>query len=296
MMDEKEKKTLIPDILIPLLFMCLHILAQAFGMLAVSLYLSFQKSAQGVVQPDLLKDQLGEMVADPLKVSAMSFIAALILIPIYTSYLRSHRAKLPGVLEKQQLSGQQILRVIIAAFGVIGLVNLWMLLLQGLSDKVPFFSVQLEEYDELISSLTGDNLPLFWEILVTALLVPLSEELLFRGIALAHFRRSLPVALAVLLQALLFGLFHGNFVQTSYALIPGLVFAWAYIRSRNFLVPILMHSCFNLFGGVLSSYLESAGQLVQGVFTVVIEASLFLSLIFVWQDIKARRQQLKQDI
>ncbi len=295
-MDEKEKKTLIPDILIPLLFMCLHILAQAFGMLAVSLYLSFQKSAQGVVQPDLLKDQLGEMVADPLKVSAMSFIAALILIPIYTSYLRSHRAKLPGVLEKQQLSGQQILRVIIAAFGVIGLVNLWMLLLQGLSDKVPFFSVQLEEYDELISSLTGDNLPLFWEILVTALLVPLSEELLFRGIALAHFRRSLPVALAVLLQALLFGLFHGNFVQTSYALIPGLVFAWAYIRSRNFLVPILMHSCFNLFGGVLSSYLESAGQLVQGVFTVVIEASLFLSLIFVWQDIKARRQQLKQDI
>lgn len=295
-MDEKEKKTLIPDILIPLLFMCLHILAQAFGMLAVSLYLSFQKSAQGVVQPDLLKDQLGEMVADPLKVSAMSFIAALILIPIYTSYLRSHRAKLPGVLEKQQLSGQQILRVIIAAFGVIGLVNLWMLLLQGLSDKVPFFSVQLEEYDELISSLTGDNLPLFWEILVTALLVPLSEELLFRGIALAHFRRSLPVALAVLLQALLFGLFHGNFVQTSYALIPGLVFAWAYIRSRNFLVPILMHSCFNLFGGVLSSYLEGAGELVQGVFTIVIEASLFLSLIFVWQDIKARRQQLKQDI
>lgn len=295
-MDEKEKKTLIPDILIPLLFMCLHILAQAFGMLAVSLYLSFQKSAQGVVQPDLLKDQLGEMVADPLKVSAMSFIAALILIPIYTSYLRSHRAKLPGVLEKQQLSGQQILRVIIAAFGVIGLVNLWMLLLQGLSDKVPFFSVQLEEYDELISSLTGDNLPLFWGILVTALLVPLSEELLFRGIALAHFRRSLPVALAVLLQALLFGLFHGNFVQTSYALIPGLVFAWAYIRSRNFLVPILMHSCFNLFGGVLSSYLEGAGELVQGVFTIVIEGSLFLSLIFVWQDIKARRQQLKQDI
>lgn len=295
-MDEKEKKTLIPDILIPLLFMCLHILAQAFGMLAVSLYLSFQKSAQGVVQPDLLKDQLGEMVADPLKVSAMSFIAALILIPIYTSYLRSHRAKLPGVLEKQQLSGQQILRVIIAAFGVIGLVNLWMLLLQGLSDKVPFFSVQLEEYDELISSLTGDNLPLFWEILVTALLVPLSEELLFRGIALAHFRRSLPVALAVLLQALLFGLFHGNFVQISYALIPGLVFAWAYIRSRNFLVPILMHSCFNLFGGVLSSYLEGAGELVQGVFTIVIEGSLFLSLIFVWQDIKARRQQLKQDI
>ena len=295
-MDEKEKKTLIPDILIPLLFMCLHILAQAFGMLAVSLYLSFQKSAQGVVQPDLLKDQLGEMVADPLKVSAMSFIAALILIPIYTSYLRSHRAKLPGVLEKQQLSGQQILRVIIAAFGVIGLVNLWMLLLQGLSDKVPFFSVQLEEYDELISSLTGDKLPLFWEILVTALLVPLSEELLFRGIALAHFRRSLPVALAVLLQALLFGLFHGNFVQTSYALIPGLVFAWAYIRSRNFLVPSWMHSCFNLFGGALSSYLESAGQLVQGVFTVVIEGSLFLSLIFVWQDIKARRQQLKQDI
>lgn len=295
-MDEKEKKTLIPDILIPLLFMCLHILAQAFGMLAVSLYLSFQKSAQGVVQPDLLKDQLSEMVADPLKVSAMSFIAALILIPIYTSYLRSHRAKLPGVLEKQQLSGQQILRVIIAAFGVIGLVNLWMLLLKGLSDKVPFFSVQLEEYDELISSLTGDNLPLFWEILVTALLVPLSEELLFRGIALAHFRRSLPVALAVLLQALLFGLFHGNFVQTSYALIPGLVFAWAYIRSRNFLVPILMHSCFNLFGGVLSSYLEGAGELVQGVFTIVIEGSLFLSLIFVWQDIKAGRQQLKQDI
>ncbi len=295
-MDEKEKKTLIPDILIPLLFMCLHILAQAFGMFVVSLYLSFQKSAQGGVELDLLKNQLSEMVADPLKVSAMSFIAALILIPIYTSYLRSRRANLPEVLEKQRLSGQEIIRVVITSFGVIGLVNLWMLLLQGLSDKVPFFSAQLEEYDELISSLTGDNLPLFWEIFVTALLVPLSEELLFRGIALAHFRRSLPVVLAVLLQALLFGLFHGNFVQTSYALIPGLVFAWAYIRYRNFLVPILMHSCFNLFGGVLSSYLEGAGELVQGLFTGVIEFSLFLSLIFIWQDIKARRQQPKREI
>lgn len=295
-MDEKEKKTLIPDIFIPLLFMCLHILAQAFGMFVVSLHLSFQKSAQGAVQLDELKDQLSGMIADPLKVSAMSFIAALILIPIYTFYLRSRRAKLPGVLEKQRLSGQEIIRVIITSFGVIGLVNLWMLLLQGLSDKVPFFSAQLEEYDELISSLTGDNLPLLWEILVTALLVPLSEELLFRGIALAHFRRSLPVVLAVLLQALFFGLFHGNFVQTSYALIPGLVFAWAYIRYQNFLVPILMHSCFNLFGGVLSSYLEGAGELVQGLFTGVIEFSLLFSLIFIWQDIKARRQQPKREI
>ncbi len=68
-------------------------------------------------------------------------------------------------------------------------------------------------------------------LLYVCLFGPVAEELLFRGIVL---RTLAPYGkkLAILVSALLFGLFHGNLLQTPYAFVLGLVLGYCGLEYR----------------------------------------------------------------
>ena len=75
--------------------------------------------------------------------------------------------------------------------------------------------------------------------LYACVLGPVAEELLFRGIVLrtlAPFGRKL----AIVVSALLFGLFHGNLLQMPYAFVLGLVLGYSALQYR-LVWPILLH-------------------------------------------------------
>ena len=61
--------------------------------------------------------------------------------------------------------------------------------------------------------------------LYVGILAPISEELLFRGVLLRSLA-SHSKKLAILVSAILFGLFHGNLIQTPYAIVVGLVLGY----------------------------------------------------------------------
>jgi len=85
--------------------------------------------------------------------------------------------------------------------------------------------------------------------LATLILAPLSEELVFRGITFSFARNfTSKFWIANFIQAILFGIAHGNFVQGSYAFALGLVLGYMYKKYNNILVPMIGHLIFN-FGG-----------------------------------------------
>lgn len=88
----------------------------------------------------------------------------------------------------------------------------------------------------------------FWsEVLSVAILVPCTEEFVFRGLIYRRMRLlSGPVA-AMILSALTFGIYHGNLLQAIYAGILGLLFAYIYEKYQSIKAPILMHAGANLF-------------------------------------------------
>ena len=53
-------------------------------------------------------------------------------------------------------------------------------------------------------------------------LAPFGEEILFRGFLLQNFKRY-GVRFAIIFSAILFGIYHGNIVQTPFAFILGLM-------------------------------------------------------------------------
>ena len=76
-------------------------------------------------------------------------------------------------------------------------------------------------------------------------LAPVLEELLFRGILLRRAERAAGTLPAVLISALLFGLYHGNLSQGITAAAAGLALGYAYVRTDALLVSVVMHTAVN---------------------------------------------------
>ena len=103
--------------------------------------------------------------------------------------------------------------------------------------------------------LLQSSLPL--QILGPGLLVPLAEEVLYRGLLFGRIRRACPAAAAIILTAVLFAIGHGSRVQILYALICGVVLGLAREKSGGLAAPVLFHAGANLTA-VWMTYLLAA--------------------------------------
>ena len=83
-------------------------------------------------------------------------------------------------------------------------------------------------------------------LLLTALLAPAAEELMFRGLLLRRLSVFCGEERALLFSALAFGLFHGNLTQGVAAALLALVLGWIYLKTDALLLTICMHGTGNM--------------------------------------------------
>lgn len=73
-------------------------------------------------------------------------------------------------------------------------------------------------------------------------IVPIAEEVFFRGFLYNAFRARMPLIAALLLQSLVFGFFHPyTAIQNSAVVVTGLALALTYEWRKTLLAPILVH-------------------------------------------------------
>lgn len=107
-----------------------------------------------------------------------------------------------------------------------------------------------EAYEQLFDS-SGLTELTFITVCYSVILAPIGEELIFRGITLKCARVALPFWLANILQAVLFGIFHMNFIQGCYAAALGLILGYVCEKGGSIYYSMLLHFLFNLWGTVL---------------------------------------------
>lgn len=110
----------------------------------------------------------------------------------------------------------------------------------------------MEQYERLMESSGLGNtvtVPLF---LYAVLLGPICEELIFRGVTMRLARQAVPFFFANLLQAVLFGAFHMNWMQGCYAFALGLLLGFVCEKGGSIYYSILLHILFNFWGTVVS--------------------------------------------
>ena len=129
-------------------------------------------------------------------------------------------------------------------------------------------------------------------VLVTVIIAPVCEELVFRGALLTGLTKKLGVLPSVLLSGLAFSLMHMNPEQTVYQFFMGCVCAYLAICSGTVVCPMIVHACNNLialileftgtafldvfFAGQLACALSTGGFLALGITAIYFIGRLML--------------------
>ena len=128
---------------------------------------------------------------------------------------------------------------IIVTLGM-GLVSsLWLDFAYTQLANVPFVAQSVESFDSAWSTIGED--PYIWVCLSVVIFGPIAEELLFRGIIHNSIKKVCNPYVAIVLSGLMFGIWHGEFVQTVYTTFFGIALAVVYEYSGSLWVPIGMH-------------------------------------------------------
>lgn len=116
---------------------------------------------------------------------------------------------------------------------------------QILSNVAPAW---IKAYSEMIEASGIGDLTVLSTI-VTLMLAPIGEELVFRGLTYRYLKRAGACAIAAnIIQAALFGVMHLQPLQIAYAFILGLMLGWLQEKYDSVYVPMAMHCIFNFFG------------------------------------------------
>nr|WP_308519929.1 type II CAAX endopeptidase family protein [uncultured Stomatobaculum sp.] len=176
--------------------------------------------------------------------------SALVLCLVYSGFLKfvkRNYEERPATLKLRPISGT--LQMLLIGLGVGGVSLLWLNFAELIQKSIPALQASYETFNtEMGAFENGDYI---WMLLEVSIIGPMVEELLFRGLVF-HFveRDTGKEGVAIFISALLFGIWHGIFVQGVYTFLIGLVLGYLYAKTRKLIWPFLVHLV-NNFSGTL---------------------------------------------
>lgn len=84
------------------------------------------------------------------------------------------------------------------------------------------------------------------QIVGIGLVVPIAEELLFRGIIFKRFRETTGFKWSAICSAIIFAVIHSSMLQLIYTFILGMFLAYVYEKYGSFKAPVILHVCVNI--------------------------------------------------
>jgi uncharacterized protein len=104
-----------------------------------------------------------------------------------------------------------------------------------------------------------DSIALLLFFLTAAVAAPLFEEFLFRGFLLPSLTRYMPNWVAIGMSGLIFGVAHLSLSEIVPLTTLGIILGIVYVRTRNLLAPMLLHSLWNS-STLVSLYILGSGN------------------------------------
>lgn len=212
----------------------------AMGVLSLVYVMADQDAAMAAMQSEeKMMEQYDKILTLYLKAATLiEGVAALITIPIMAWLFHSDRVKEKkrGFIPNRKAPLWKYTAGLLMALALsLGLNNL--ILIGNLSDMSESYQATMEAF---YSS------PLVIQIVVLAVLVPVCEEMVFRGLLFRRLRERASYMQAALYSAVVFGLMHGNLVQMLYGFILGMMLSYLYEKYGSVKAPIAAHMAMNL--------------------------------------------------
>lgn len=167
-----------------------------------------------------------------------TLVSAIFSVPAY--WLIWGRKK---TAEDRQYFKEKVLKVKPFAMIVIASCGLYYLAILIVAVIAVASPATMEEYNGMMETALGGSQIL--AAVAAVLLAPVNEECIMRGLVLRNLQRFFSAPVVIIIQAVLFGVFHANWVQGLYVLPIGAALGYVAIKSRSVVPCIFMHLFYN---------------------------------------------------
>lgn len=203
-------------------------------------------------------------------------VSALVVIPVMLILFHGDRVRQrrAGVLPNKKAALWKYVAVILIAVSMC-------LALNNLINIGNLYVVD-EAYAQTIEALYSASLPV--QILSLGILVPISEELVFRGLLFQRLREKGSYMQAAVFSSVVFGLMHMNMVQMLYGFVMGMLLAYVYEKYGSVKAPALAHMSMNIMSvfathfGVMDWMMED----IMRIGTITVLCAAIAATMFVW--------------
>ncbi|GKX68286.1 CPBP family intramembrane glutamic endopeptidase [Inconstantimicrobium mannanitabidum] len=141
---------------------------------------------------------------------------------------------------------------------------------------VGLVSDYFSSYRMVSNALSAANTSII-QTIVIVIIIPIFEEMFFRGVIFSWLKKNFNIVFAIIVQALIFGIMHGNILQGVYAFVSGIIFALINIYTDSLYGNIVAHCLFNLFESVIVPLFLSRINIV--VYSVIAIVLCFIGIV-----------------
>lgn len=195
----------------------------------------------------LWQESLGRVSGSEIVLSArnnsyaLGVIAMIITFWVYLIIIKKRNFSIDYISEKKKNPAVIYAMAVCLAIGLRLLVSVYFSYSQSVEtlkrsiDDAAVFTPELNSWTQIIIALFS-----------IAVITPLFEEFLFRGLIMHEFMTSVRPWVAILLQAVLFGLAHGVLFQSLFTFVIGILLGTVYYKTQNLKTVALCHGAFNI--------------------------------------------------
>lgn len=184
----------------------------------------------------------------------------LVFVTMFVTNKLYARKKEP-LFRMSRLSPDQVAALIVTGLGMLGFVTTYLVVTDRIAEYLKPVSQAVEEYRDSVyrfSEVPQTVIPLwdsFLYVFTLSFIVPVTEEMTFRGVFFGQLRKGFGPWMSVILCAIGFGLMHGLSVHIGYAIVCGLIISSCYYLTDSLVAPVILHMVFNIFGSGLPTLL-----------------------------------------
>lgn len=121
-------------------------------------------------------------------------------------------------------------------------------------------------YDAVSESLFSGSVIVQW--IGIGIIIPICEEFVFRGLIYMRLRDRVSVKPAIVISAVIFGVYHGNLLQGIYAFLLGILMAYMMEKYKSITAPCLFHVAANLLSMGLNMLSLNNSWIISGLIIV----------------------------
>ena len=214
----------------------------------------------GVRSPDAMEDIITE---NALVITALCAVVTSVFLSLFF-YLDINKGR---IVKRGQIRAMDFVMAILGGAGVAIALNIIIALTKMAGNDDAFVKVS--------NSITSN--PLIVIIICAGILIPIVEEIIFRGLIFNRIKHQYNFPAGLLISSVLFGIYHGNIVQAIYATLLGIFLGFAYHKTKSILIPIFIHMSSNTFVSIYAKLGENEENI--GILLIAVVISLIFALI-----------------